>query len=115
MTRRIVRGAHAPSKAYAGGVALLRRQVSHVHAELDNLAAARLNGHPAPSAPWSHAVQLHLHALCVEDITIQSVLRERAPLFTSVWQKLGGPADVAALRRYAEAVYASTNAYLDGL
>jgi hypothetical protein len=96
-------------------VAQLRLQVSHVHSRLDELAAPRLNGHPSPSAPWSHPVQLHLHALCVEDITIQSVLRESPPLFTSVWQNLGGPADAAALQRYAEAVYASTNAYLDGL
>jgi hypothetical protein len=62
--------------------------------------------------PASPPLQLYLHALCVEDITIQSVLRQGAPLFTSFWQNVGGQADVAALRQYARAVYDSTDAYL---
>ena len=65
--------------------------------------------------PWSPPVRLYLHALCVEDITIQSVLRGCAPLFISFWPNLYGPADSAAVRQYARAVHASTDAYLAGL
>jgi hypothetical protein len=86
-----------------------------MHADLDTMTAARLEGEPSSSAPNSPPVQLYMHALCVEDITIQSVLRQTTPLFTSVWRNVGGPADAAALRQYAEAVYAATDAYLLGL
>jgi len=58
---------------------------------------------------------MYLHALCIEDITIQSVLRNGAPLFTSFWPNLYGPSDAAAVRQYARAVHASTGAYLAGL
>src|ERR1700737_4610368 len=107
MTRRSTRSVHGMFKPDLGDVALLRLRVNHVHAELDKVAAARLDAEPAFSA-WSQPVRLYLHALCVEDITIQSVLRESAPLFTSIWQNLGGPADAAALPRYPEAGYRST-------
>jgi len=92
----------------------LRLQVRQCHADLDQSAAAWL--HKAPGATsWSAPVRLYLHALCIEDITIQSVLRESAPLFTSFFPNLYGPADVAALRQYARAVYAFTDAYLADL
>jgi hypothetical protein len=70
---------------------------------------------PSLSKPWPSPVRLYLHALCVEDITIQSVLRDGAPLFTLLWQNEGGPASRQALRQYAEAVHAATDAYLGGL
>ncbi len=60
----------------------------------------------------SSPVRLHLHGLIVEDITIQSVLRESVPLFTSFFPNLYGPADLASLRQYARAVHQSTDAYL---
>src|SRR5580704_14312470 len=89
----------------------LRLQVRQCHIDLDEAAATALHKRHGPKS-WSPAVRLYLHALCVEDITIQSVLRERAPLFSSFWPNLEGPTDVTALRHYARAVYAATDAYL---
>jgi hypothetical protein len=95
-------------------LAVLRKQVRQCHADLDAGAAAWLRK-PGSSKPRSARLRLYLHALCVEDITIQSLLREDAPLFTSLSRSLGGPDDVAAIRKYARAVHASTDAYLADL
>jgi hypothetical protein len=103
---RRIRSPRATFEPHLYGVARLRQQVQQCHTDLEEGAAAWL--HKPPSPP----LRLYLHALCVEDVTIQSVLRERAPLFTSFWPNVGGQADVAALRQYARAVYASTDAYL---
>jgi hypothetical protein len=94
--------------------AALRLQVRQSHTDLDRSAAAWLHKPPS-SKPWSTGVRLYLHGLCIEDTTVQSVLRESAPLFTSFFPNLYGPADVAALRQYARAVHASTDAYLADL
>ena len=89
----------------------LRLLVRQSQADLDQSVVAWL--HKASAArPWSAPVRLYLHALCIEDITIQSVLRESVPLFTSFFPNLYGPADVAALRQYARAVHQFTDAYL---
>jgi hypothetical protein len=94
--------------------AALRLLVRQSHADLEQSVAVWL--HRAPAArPWSVPVRLYLHALCIEDITIQSVLRESVPLFTSFFPNLYGPTDVAALRQYARAVHAATDAYLADL
>jgi hypothetical protein len=94
--------------------ALLRQQVQKCHTDLDDCAAMWLH-RPRGSMPWSPAVRLYLHALCIEDISIQSVLRNDSPLYTSFWPNLYGPADSAAVRQYARAVHAATDAYLAGL
>jgi hypothetical protein len=95
-------------------VARLRQQVRQRHTDLNDGVAAWL--HKAAFAKtWPSPVRLYFHALCIEDITIQSVLRDDAPLFTSLWQNGCGPPNLPALRQYAEAVYASTDAYLAGL
>jgi hypothetical protein len=85
-----------------------------MHLALDDGAAVWLH-EGSYSKPWPSPLRLYLHALCVEDITIQSVLGEGAPLFTSLWHNESGPPSLPALREYAEAVYTSTDAYLDGL
>jgi hypothetical protein len=60
-----------------------------------------------------YPARLYLHALVVEDITIQSVLLESAPLFISAHTGLDGPnADKSALHLYAQAVYEATDAFL---
>src|SRR5690349_8110058 len=69
-------------------VAALRSQIHQVHRLLDDqvsAAAAR-----APSAPGANAdlVSLYVHALCVEDATVNGLLRNNRPLFTSIW--IGG-------------------------
>jgi len=91
--------------------AALRLLVRQAHANLDQSVAAWL--HKVPVArPWTTPVRLYLHALCIEDVTIQSVLRDSVPLFMSFFPNLYGPADVVALRQYARAVYQFTDAYL---
>ncbi|MDQ6671358.1 MAG: hypothetical protein M3069_11525 [Chloroflexota bacterium] len=111
MTFRGIRAAHASSEAGLDAVALLRQQIRQSHSHLDACAATWLHPPPSSSA-WSRPVGLYLHAVCVEDITIQSVLRNHAPLFTSFSPNLGVAADPAALREYARAVYAATEAYV---
>jgi hypothetical protein len=101
-------------RPHLNGVARLRQQVRQRHTDLNVGAAAWLHG-ASISKPWPSRVRLYMHALCVEDLTIQSVLRDGAPLFTSLWQNECGPPDLPALRQYAEAVYTSTDAYLGGL
>jgi hypothetical protein len=101
-----------PSAASVRAVAVLRQRVSQCHADLDGAAAAWLGGSPRSANGWSSPVRLYVHALCIEDITLQSVLREVAPLFTWLWPDLSGPPDAAALGQYARAVYASTDVYL---
>jgi hypothetical protein len=92
-------------------VTLLRRQIRQSHSNLDDSAAVWLQTTPSPSL-WSSPLRLYLHALLVEDITVQSVLLENAPLFSWLCPGLGGPGGVAELRQYARAVYGSTDAYL---
>jgi len=92
-------------------IAVLRRQVRQCHADLDRGAAGWLH-ETRPVTGWSAPARLYVHALCIEDITMQSVLREVAPLFTWLWPDLGGPPDEATLRQYARAVYASTDVHL---
>jgi hypothetical protein len=106
MSIRRIRSAHETFEPHARGVPRLRQQVRQCHTALNEGVASWLRKPPSPP------LGLYLHALCVEDITIQSLLRERAPLFTSFWPDVGGEAEVASLRLYAEAVYASTDAYL---
>jgi hypothetical protein len=115
MSRPHIRGARAAFQAHLSGIALLRLHVRKGHTDLDESAAAWFLDKPPSNPPWSPSVRLYLHALCIEDITIQSVLRDGAPLFASLWPNEGGPNDAAALRQYASAVHASTDAYLEGL
>ncbi|MGI9145222.1 MAG: hypothetical protein ACR2IK_01520 [Chloroflexota bacterium] len=105
------REACATFQPHLDAVAPLRREVRQSHAKLDELGVAGLaNPHSSPA--WSPAVGLYVHAMCVEDITIQLVLRDVAPLFTSFCPSLGNHVDRSALARYARAVQASTDAYL---
>jgi hypothetical protein len=98
-------------KPHPDGMARLRQQVRHGHLELNADAAVWL-ATATYSRPWPMPVRLYLHALCVEDITMQSVLQGAAPLFTSMWPNEFSPANLPALRHYAAAVHAATDAYL---
>jgi hypothetical protein len=111
MSIRRIRAAHSTIEHAPSGVALLREQLRVSHTALDASAARWLRKLPS-SPPWPRPVRLYLHALSVEDFTIQSVLREEVPLCLSLWQNLDSPADVAALRQYARAVHAATDDYL---
>ena len=64
----------------------------------------------------SEILSLYVHALCVEDITVNLLLRASSPLFTSVW--IAGrlaPWDLVSIQAYAEVVYAATDVLLERL
>jgi len=100
--------------------ALLRAQLLEIHRELDEGLTAFLRG-LAPGAPprGSLPLRLYVHAATVEDVTIQSLLRQVAPVYETDWAGKG-PArylttDLAPVRAYARQVFAATDAYLAGL
>jgi hypothetical protein len=96
---------------------LLRSQVHEVHAELDgHLSKWLCSIAPAAPAPGSLAVALYVHAATTEDVTVQSLLRKRAPIYQTDWAGKG-PArysteDLEPVRAYAQQVFAATDAYL---
>ena len=108
----------APAPIDAAG--LLRAQVQEVHAELDGYLSKWLGGiAPAAPAPGSLAVALYVHAATVEDVTVQSLLRRRAPMYQMEWAGEGparySTADLEPIRGYAQQVFAVTDAYLAAL
>jgi hypothetical protein len=103
-SRVCTRAPTPPSEA----VALLRSQIHQAHLLLDAQVLETWE-----RAPFAHgeALSLYVHALCTEDATVNTLLRELPPLFKSVW--LGGqlaPWDLTSVRCYAEVVYAATDA-----
>jgi hypothetical protein len=97
-------------------LAALRSQIHQVHRLLEEqvgLAAKRTR-----TAPVAHSevLSLYVHALCVEDTTVNVLLRKKPPLFEGVW--IGGrlsPWDLTTLQGYAEVVYATTDVLLSRL
>jgi hypothetical protein len=99
---------------------LLRAQVQEIHRTLDDgLSAYLASLAPATPPGGSLEVALYVHAATVEDITVQSLLRQVAPLYATDWAGRGparySTADLAPLRGYAQQVHAATDAYLAGL
>ncbi len=99
---------------------LLRAQLREIHRQLDEELTEWL-GRLAPAAPasGSRVVALYVHAATVEDVTIQSLLRQVAPMYETGWAGTGpghySTTDLAPLRAYAQQVFAATDAYLAGL
>jgi len=97
--------------------AVLRAQVREVHRQLDEGLTDWLRA-LAPSAPatGSRVVALYIHAATVEDITMQSLLRQVAPIYETDWPGKGpghySTSDLVPLRAYAQQVFAATDAYL---
>jgi hypothetical protein len=107
-----------PNGLTPGGdlVAALRSQIHQVHRLLDEQVSAAAVRAQASSAQPSEILSLYVHAVCVEDITVNVLLREKLPLFTSVW--INGqlrPWDLLTVHAYAEVVYAATDVLLNGL
>jgi hypothetical protein len=111
MTMRDFSDAYTRLRPNRDAVALLRRQVQECHTELDAAAAGWLQ-EATLWTPRSYPVRLYVHAVCAEDVTIQLLLRHDVPLFASLLPFAGRPSDRAALREYATAVHAATDAYL---
>ncbi|HLZ31262.1 MAG TPA: hypothetical protein VKV73_28430 [Chloroflexota bacterium] len=100
--------------------ALLRAQLQEIHRELDEGLTAFLRGlAPAPPPQGANPLRLYIHAATVEDVTIQSLLRQVAPVYETDWPGQGparySTADLAPVRAYAQQVFATTDAYLAGL
>lgn len=112
-------GARAGPDGFTPGcdvVAALRSQIHQVHRLLDEQASAAVERTRAAPAARAEVLSLYVHALCVEDTTINVLVREKSPLFNSVW--IGGrlqPWDLTTLRGYAEVVYTATDFLLSRL
>lgn len=97
-------------------VALLRSQIHRVHQLLDEHVVAATERTKSAPALQREILSLYAHALCVEDITVNLLLRGTSPLFTSTW--IGGrlvPWDVTSVQGYAEVVHAGTDVMLERL
>jgi hypothetical protein len=94
-------------------VALLRSQIHQVHQLLDEQVGAAAKR--AQSRPSLHRDirSLYVHALCVEDTTVNLLVQARMPLFTRIW--IGAqlvPWDLASMQVYAEVVHGATDVLL---
>lgn len=118
---------------------LLREQIRQAHAFLE----ATIDGVTPDMAHWlppgtaNPTGATYAHIIISEDMIINGMLKQEAPLFAGAWAGRTGldlpmPApgpewvnygawarsvkiDIAALREYAQAVYASTDAYMASL
>ena len=94
-------------------VTLLRTQIHEVHQLLDEHVAAATERAQSSPALQREIVSLYAHALCVEDITVNLLLRAASPLFKQVW--IGGqlsPWDLTSMQGYAEVVHTATDVML---
>jgi hypothetical protein len=108
------------ARAPIDAAGLLRAQVQEVHAELDGYFTKWLcRLAPAAPAPGSLAVALYVHAATAEDVTVQSLLRRRAPIYQTDWAGKGparySTANLEPIRVYAQQVFAATDLYLTEL
>jgi hypothetical protein len=94
-------------------VALLRSQIRQVHQLLDGHVTAATERARCAPAIQRDIVSLYAHALCVEDIAVNLLLRDASPLFRSTWTR-GQlvPWDLASVRDYAGVVHAGTDVLL---
>jgi len=94
-------------------VALLSSQIRQVHQLLEEqVAAATKRAQSRPSLD-REVRSLYVHALCVEDTTVNLLVQARPPLFTRIW--IGAqlvPWDLESMHVYAEVVRGSTEVLL---
>jgi len=107
-------GVRAPARGPdADALALLRSQIHQVHQLLDDqVTEAMLRARYRP-AVHRKILSLYVHTLCVEDITVNLLLRAKPPLFTRAWT--GSqlvPWDLPSVRVYAEVVHGATDVLL---
>jgi hypothetical protein len=97
-------------------VALLRAQVHQVHLLLDEQVTTTCERAACAPAARREALSMYVHALCVEDITVNFLMRDMPPMFKAVW--IGGqlvPWDLTSARSYAQVVYAATEGLFERL
>ncbi len=94
-------------------VALLRTQIHQVHQLLDEYVAEAMERARSSPGLQREILSLYAHALCVEDVTVNLLLRAASPLFKRSWiDSQLKPWDLASLQGYAEVVHAATDAML---
>jgi hypothetical protein len=94
-------------------VALLRAQIHQVHELLDEKVTAASQRARSTPALEGEVLSLYVHAVCIEDATVNSLLRALPPVFKTVW--IGGrlePWDLAGVQGYAKAVHGATDVLL---
>jgi hypothetical protein len=102
-----------PGRADCDAVALLRTQIHEVHQLLDEHVAAATERAQSSPALQREILSLYAHALCVEDVTVNLLLRAASPVFKQTW--IGGqlaPWDLTSVQGYAEVVHAATDVLL---
>jgi hypothetical protein len=95
---------------------LLRSQIHRIHQLLDEHVVAAVERTKAAPALQREILSLYAHSLCVEDATVNLLLRGTPPSFTSTW--IGGrlaPWDLTSIQGYADVVYAGTDVMLEQL
>jgi hypothetical protein len=103
----------------ADPVTLLRSHIHQVHELMQTQVSWLDERAPAPAGPapgYAEAVALYAHAVCVEDSTVNVLIRDRPPVFAAL--RIGQhllPWDLCGLRDYAAAVYTATDGLLDRL
>lgn len=120
-------------------MALLRMQLEHANNWLEGTLGEPSEDevHAVPAGAANPIGVCYAHAVLVEDMVVNSMLRGSTPLFASVWEGKNGLSepmptpgpewpkyfdwtrgvriDLPLFRRYAQAVYRDANAYLDTL
>ena len=114
-------------------VALLREQLNKSHEWLEGTMAdvTQDQAHRLPPGRAHPIAERYAHAVQAEDTLVNAVLKGGAPLMATSWAGRTGAdenymqatlekaravkVDLAALRRYAQAVYAASDEYLHSL
>jgi hypothetical protein len=92
----------------------LRDDVRRVHGRLSRQLNYRFDDLSKITSPGTPSVvAIYLHAVCLEDALIRTLLQGRPALFTApdAFPSLVAPS-APALKRYARKVHATTDAYL---
>jgi hypothetical protein len=97
-------------------VALLRSQMHQVRQLLEEHVATATELARSTPTRQLEILSLYVHALCIEDTTVNLLLRAASPMFKQVWP--AGqlvPWDLTSVQRYAEVVHAATDVMLTRL
>src|SRR6266480_1120491 len=97
-------------------VALLRTQIQQTHQLLDERVVAAAERTRTNPALHGRVLSLYAHCLCIEDITVNVLLRAMPPVYKHMW--VGGrlqPWELASMQAYAQRVHTATNTLLAGL
>lgn len=98
------------------GVALMRAQVQQVHQLLEERVVAAAQRTRSSPVLQRQVLSVYAHCICIEDVTINVLLRDMPPVFKHMW--VGGrlePWGLMSLQAYAQRVHTATYTLLAGL